>query len=179
MNYKKYLGGLLLAGCTSAGVLAGNGNLHAQDQAAIEQLQKQNTALQHRLDALEDKLDNAGVDVSDPKGTATITPKVSATSAIILSGYVQTSYFDNLENPSGGYNAGYLWNTRNNNFSINKVKITLASPEVSKDKWDAGFRLSLLAGEDAPVLNSNSGTNGFQYLREAYVEFNVPVGTRC
>jgi len=178
MNYKRYLGGLLLAGCTCTGVLAGNGSLRADDQsAAINQLKQQNAALQHRLDALEDKLDNSGIDVTDGKdGTGTITPKVSAASQITLSGFVQTSYFDNLENPSGGYNAGYLWNTKNNNFSINKVKITLASPEVAKDKWDAGFRLSLMAGEDAPVLNSNSNVTGFDYLREAYVEFNVPVG---
>ena len=103
---------------------------------------------------------------------------MAVATATTLSGFVQTSYFDNLYNPSGGDNAGYLWNTRNNNFSINKVKLTLASPpaERSGDKWDAGYRLSLMAGEDAPILNSNSGTTGFDYLREAYVDINIPIG---
>jgi hypothetical protein len=180
MKQTKYLRRCALAGCISLGVLAGSGTaLRAQDSQAdaIAKLQQQNDALQKRLDALEDKLDNAGINASDPKQIGT-PPSVSAATAMTISGFVQTSYFDNLENPSGGNNAGYLWNTRNNNFSINKVKITLASPEVQRsgDKWDAGYRLSLMAGEDAPILNSNSGTTGFDYLREAYVEANVPIG---
>jgi hypothetical protein len=146
---------------------------------AIAQLQKQNEALQKRLDTLENTVDNEGLKTSDSKEMAATPPSVTAASALIISGYVQTSYFDNLENPSGGQNAGYLWNTKNNNFSINKVKITLASPAVERsgDKFDAGYRLSLLAGEDAPVLNSNSGTTGFDYLREAFVDINIPIGS--
>ena len=143
--------------------------------AEMAKLEQQNEALQKRVDAMEKQMDNAGFDSKE----LITPPKVTAAEAMIISGYVQTSYFDNLENPSGGQNAGYLWNTRNNNFSINKVKLTIASPpaERSGDKWDAGYRLSLLAGQDAPVLNTNSGTNGFQYLREAYVDMNIPIGT--
>jgi hypothetical protein len=179
MKKMKYLKKRFLAAGVCLGAFAG-GCLAAQAQDnqadAIAQLQKQNQALQKRLDALENTVDNQGIR-GDSKEMET-PPSVSAATATILSGYVQTSYFDNLNNPSGGQNAGYLWNTRNNNFSINKVKLTLASPafDPSGDKWNAGYRFSLLAGEDAPILNSNSGTNGFQYLREAYVDINVPVG---
>ncbi len=159
------------------GVFAGGSlAVHAQDSQAdaIAKLEKQNEALQKRLDALENKMDNGGIDSKE----MVTPPSVTAATATILSGYVQTSYFDNLNNPSGGNSAGYLWNTKSNNFSINKVKLTLASPAIvnNGDKWDAGYRFSLLAGEDAPILNSNSGTNGFQYLREAYVDINVPIG---
>jgi cell division protein FtsB len=173
-----FLVACLCLGTSVEAVKAGDAKT-SEEQAAIAQLQQQNQALQKRLDGLEDTMNNEGIKTNDAKDMLSPPPPtVSAATSTILSGYVQTSYFDNLENPSGGQNAGYLWNTRNNNFSINKVKLTLASPPVqpSGDKWDAGYRLSLLAGEDAPILNSNSGTTGFD-LREAYVEFNVPVGT--
>ncbi len=181
MTYMKYPRQCFLAAGIGLAVWAGDVAVHAQDgqAAAITKLEQQNAELQKRLDALEKTVDNQGIGsgAGDSKEIAP-PPPVTAATAITLSGFVQTSYFDNLENPSGGNNAGYLWNTRNNNFSINKVKLTLASPAVvnSGDKWDAGYRLSLMAGEDAPILNTNSGTNGFQYLREAYVDFNVPIG---
>ena len=72
-----------------------------------------------------------------------------------------------------------MWNRKDDSFSINKVKITLASPavEASGDKWDAAYRASMIFGQDAPIVNSLSGTTGFQNLREAYVEVNVPIGT--
>ena len=154
------------------------GTAQAQSTAEstqITQLQQQNQALQQQLNTLEDVAKKAGIMPSS--GNAD--PPVSAMSNISISGFVQASYFYNTENPAGGENAGYLWNTLNNSFDINKVKITIASPpaERSGDKWDAGFRLSLMAGQDAPILNTDSGVTGFDYLREAYVDLNVPIGT--
>jgi cell division protein FtsB len=177
MKNMRYLKRRFLAASVCLGAFAGGCiAAHAQNSeaGAIAQLQKQNADLQKRLDALETKMTDGGMDTKD----MVTPPTVSAATATILSGYVQTSYFDNLNNPSGGSSAGYLWNTKSNNFSINKVKLTLASPafDPSPDKWDAGYRFSLIAGQDAPILNSNSGTNGFQYLREAYVDINVPIG---
>jgi hypothetical protein len=179
MKTMKYLKRCFLAGGIYLGVLAGGGlAAHAQDSQAeaIAKLQQENADLQKRLSTLETAVENGGSDAKDI--AAPSAPKVTAASQMILSGYVQTSYFDNLDNPGSGNNAGYLWNTRNNNFSINKVKLTVASPPAvrSGDNWDAGYRFSLIAGEDAPILNSNSGTTGFDYLREAYVDINVPIG---
>jgi hypothetical protein len=162
------------------GMIAGTGlSAHAQsdtNSVAIAQLEQQNQALQQQLNTLEDMAKKAGI---MPSG-ASADPPVSAMSNFSLSGFVQTSYFYNAERPAGGYSAGYLWNTKDNNFSLNKVKITLASPpaERSGDEWSAGYRVSLMAGEDAPVLDSGYGLEGgaFNYLREAYVDLNVPIG---
>jgi len=168
--------GLALTG-TCLGVIAGTSfNAHAQstpEADQIAQLQKQNQALQQQLDTLEDMAKKQGLLPSNSD------PPVSAMSQMSISGFVQTSYFYNVDRPAGGYSAGYLWNTKDNNFSINKVKLTFASPpaERSGDKWDAGYRVSLMAGEDAPVLNTGSGTTGFDWLREAYVDLNVPIGS--
>jgi Putative beta-barrel porin-2, OmpL-like. bbp2 len=167
----------LAATGTILSMIAGAGlNAHAQattENDKINDLEKQNQALQQQLDTLEDMAKKQGL---MPSGSD---PAVSAMSDMTISGFVQTSYFYNVDRPDGGYSAGYLWDTKDNNFSLNKVKITLASPpaERSGDKWDAGYRVSLMAGEDAPVLNTGSGTTGFDWLREAYVDLNVPIGT--
>src|SRR5262249_35785409 len=107
------------------------------------------------------------------------TQPIKALSAINISGFVQASYFYNSNEPSDRKSDGYLWNTTHNSFSLNKFKLTLASPPVERsgDKWDAGYRASLIWGEDAPVLNTGSPMPGFEELREAYVELNVPLGT--
>jgi hypothetical protein len=66
-----------------------------------------------------------------------------------------------------------------NSFNLYKVKLTLASAPVERsgDKWDAGFRASLIFGEDAPIVNTGGERQGLEDLREAFVELNVPIGT--
>ncbi len=156
------IGGVLMSG--AAMVLA-------QDTGTLE---KENQDLKARVMALEELAQKQGI---MPSGTPA--PKlVSAVTDMTISGYVQASYFGNLDHPASGRNGGYLWNNKDNSFSINKVKISFASPAVvrSETDWSAGYRVSLLAGEDAPVLNSGSSTTGFDYLREGYVELNAPIG---
>ncbi len=166
--------GALLAGALALGAA---GSLHAADDR-IDKLAKENSDLKTRLDALETLATKEGL---KPSGDA---PKfVRSMSEITISGFVQASYFYNTRTPADGYSDGYLWNTKDNSFSINKVKLTAASKPVANDKWDAGFKTSLMFGDDAPQLNTG-GANGiggantsFNDLREAYVEINVPIGT--
>ena len=139
----------------------------------MEKLEKENADLKKRLDALEGKDETA-----NPKNYV-----VKALSEISITGFVQASYFYNLEKPDDGLSDAYLWNTKDNSFSLNKFKLTVASKPVATDKWDAGFRASLMFGEDAPQLNT-PGSNGdggsnssFNDVREAYVELNAPIGT--
>jgi hypothetical protein len=145
----------------------------AQD-ASTEKLTQENAELKTRLDALEMAVKKEGLVVSDELAK----DQVSALSEISLSGFVQSSYFYNTRDPQDGESDGYLWNTKNNSFSINKVKVVLASPpaERSGDKWDAGFRVSMIWGEDAPVLNTGGEYQGLENVREAYVDLNVPIG---
>ena len=143
----------------------------AQDTNTLTQ---ENADLKARVMALEELAQKDGL---MPSGTPP--PKlVSAVTDMTLSGFVQASYFSNTKGSGSGDNAGYLWNTKNNNIYINKVKITLASPpaERSATDWTAGYRVSIVQGQDAPVLNTGSGS-GNNLLREAYVDMNVPIGT--
>ncbi len=147
----------------------------AQSPDRIDKLEQENKALRQRLDSLEAIAKKEGILPSDEPA-----PKyVKALSGVTISGFVQASYFYNTHPPADGVSDAYLWNTTHNSFSINKVKLTLASPPVERsgDKFDAGFRTSMIWGEDAPVLNTGSPVAGFEPLREAFVELNVPIGT--
>jgi hypothetical protein len=159
----------------TTGVTAQGQTSNADDK--ITALEQKNAALQSRLDSLEDVVKKEGLMPSGPS-----TNVISALGQLTISGFVQASYFYNTRRPADGFNDGYLWNTKDNSFSLNKFKLTIASAPVASDKWDAGFRASLLFGDDAPDLNTpgafGTGANtSFNDLREAYVELNVPVGT--
>lgn len=165
---------------------AGSVAVHAQsaDNDKLSKLEQQNQELLKRLSALESMAAKEGLLPSGPDAAK----PVSAMSSISLSGFVTSSYFHDSSEPKSGTSPGYLWNRRNDSFSINKVKLTLASPGVERsgDKFDVGFRSSLIFGQDAPIVNSGSSTGiagktaavpGFDGLREAFVEINLPIGT--
>jgi hypothetical protein len=171
---------LKTAGVCLALAMCSDAAIHAQSTGSvtdekISQLEKQNQDLQKRLDALEALAKKEGLLPSGSKP-----PKfVSAVSDITISGFVTASYFHDFSDPPNGVSPGYLWNRKNDNITLNKVKLTIASPpaERSGDKFDAAFRVSLIAGQDAPIVNSGSGITGFDWLREAYIELNIPIGT--
>ena len=148
----------------------------AAEADRFDKLEKENQQLRQRLETLEGLAKKEGI---LPSGEAPKTMPVKALSDIRISGFVTTSYFYDTSTPHDRESNGYLWNTTDNSFSINKVKLTLASAPVERsgDKWDAGFRTSFIWGEDASVVNTGGETQGLEDLREAYVELNVPIGT--
>src|SRR6267154_5325723 len=130
---------LKTAGTCLSIVAGGFVGLHAQ---SMEQLQKENEEMHKRLDALEALAQKEGL---LPSGKTP--PKfVSALSDISLSGFVTASYFHDTSDPPGGISPGYLWNRRNDSFSLNKVKITLASPPAARsgEEFGAAYRASLI-----------------------------------
>jgi hypothetical protein len=163
--------GACLGGALLAGLPATNARAQAADAGRMEKLEKENQELKKRLDALEQK---EGIAPSGAKAVA-----VKTLGDTTLSGFVTASYFYDTSVPGDGKSNGYLWNTSHNAFSLNKVKLTLASAPVERsgDTWDAGYRVSLIFGEDAPIVNTGGSAQGLDELREAYVELNAPLGT--
>jgi hypothetical protein len=147
----------------------------ADDAVRMDKLEKENQELRKRLETVESIAQKEGL---LPSGKP-IPKLVSSLSEISLSGFVQASYFYNTREPHDRASDGYLWNTTHNSFSINKLKLTLASKPVERsgEKFDAGFRASLIWGEDAPVVNTGGERQGLEDLREAYAELNVPIGS--
>jgi hypothetical protein len=129
----------------------------------------------------------------------------TAQKGITLSGYVDTSYTEQF----GGYRAtGFgatqanlrQFDTQNNNFNINAVKIALEKALPDKNEWAAGFRIDTIYGADARYLGdagfqspssgvfgagaaggvgagNGAATNGSGLaLEQALVKFRIPVG---
>lgn len=168
-----------LGACLGGALLSSAAGVHGQtvesgNTVRMERLEKENAELRKRLDAIEAMAQKEGIMAS-----AAPTNAVKALSGVQLSGFVTASYFYDTSDPADHKSNGYLWNTSENAFSINKVKVTLASLPVERsgDKWDAGFRASLIWGEDASIVNTGGEVQGLEALREAYVEVNVPIGT--
>jgi hypothetical protein len=121
----------------------------------------------------------------------------TAQKGITLSGYVDTSYTYQFAgageyapagpfatNPSTGpantHSALRQFDTSNNTFNINAVKIALEKALPDKNEWAAGFRIDTIYGEDAKYLNDTAingatNTSGLA-LEQALVKFRIPVG---
>ncbi|MGD0815456.1 MAG: outer membrane beta-barrel protein [Verrucomicrobiota bacterium] len=166
-GFKPATAGYLLALLAAAGV-------PLQAQTATNDLEKENQELRRRLDAVEDLLQKEGIKSSAESKD----PPVAALTDISISGFVTASYFYDVASSKDNHPTGYLWNGAMNQFTLNKAQLVIQSPAVSKDKWDAGFFLSLLYGEDQPINDKSGGINqGFSAIRQAYIDLNIPIGT--
>jgi hypothetical protein len=119
----------------------------------------------------------------------------TAQKGITLSGYVDTSYTYQFAG-AGEYGTSAHANLRqfdtsNNTFNINAVKIALEKALPDKNEWAAGFRIDTIYGEDARYLGdsafqtvaagvggSATSNNGSGLaLEQALIKFRIPVGT--
>ena len=174
---KRLIGPIGMGACIGSALLGTSPGVLAQAESGstvrMERLEKENEELRKRLESIEGMMQKEGLSTSMP------TNAIKALSDIQISGFVTGSYFYDTSDPEDRKSNGYLWNTSEDSFSINKVKVTIASAPVERsgDSWDAGFRASLIFGEDAPIVNTGGEAQGLEDLREAYVELNAPLGT--
>jgi len=115
--------------------------------------------------------------------------------AVKFSGFASASYLYNFNhpggltaspgNPEGGGGAGVTDYTRgrsfdgaHNEFTLNKLKLTLEKPVAfSGENWDAGFRSDLIFGQDAALIQSGGLSLGkYGDVEQLYATVNVPVG---
>jgi hypothetical protein len=111
----------------------------------------------------------------------------TAQKGITLSGYVDVSYTEQFGGRGTGFGGNqallHQFDTQNNNFNVNAVKIALEKALPSENTWAAGFRIDTIYGADARYLgdtgfqelSSGYNTSGFA-LEQALVKFRIPVG---
>jgi hypothetical protein len=108
----------------------------------------------------------------------------TAQKGITLSGYVDTSYTEQFGGHGTGFGSGqanlHQFDTQNDNFNLNAVKIALEKALPDKNDWAAGFRIDTILGADARYLGdagTTGATNGSGFaLEQALVKFRIPVG---
>ncbi len=110
--------------------------------------------------------------VAFAQGTA---PQESWFNKLTFSGYVTASYTYAVHHADGAI-VGRLYDRFHDQIEMNAASIAVEKA-VATDKWDAGARVDLLFGEDAPTVQSaglNLGTNGD--LIQAFATVNIPAG---
>jgi len=101
----------------------------------------------------------------------------AALQGITMSGFVDTTYVYNTNRPDAGTNTGRVFDTEANSFGVQAAK--LAFEKLPEKTGGVGFRMDMLIGQDAKVLNN--GTNGFVDdghfdLEQAYIDVMAPLG---
>jgi hypothetical protein len=106
----------------------------------------------------------------------------TAQKGITLSGYVDVSYTNMFGGRGTGFggaqSVGHQFDTNNNNFNVDAVKIALEKALPDKNEWAAGFRVDVIGGQDAKTLGDTNfgGVGAGVALEQALVKFRVPVG---
>ena len=111
---------------------------------------------------------------------------LKAVKDINVSGFVDTSYTNNLQNPDtssatsgGGANVARVFDTEANNFNVRAAEVVLE--KLPPDEGGAGFRTDLYFGSDAEVITPNGSARDQFDLEQAYIQlkpngFNLPIG---
>lgn len=160
--------------CVATALLASASRVRADDQQLLDKIKQ----LEQRVSELEGKSTQVVMQASIPTKTLDFLGQTE------ISGFVSSSFFHNFndDNANGIRNQGFV--NKRDAFAINKFKLALEKPvTASPDKWAAGYRADLIAGEDASTtLNAASVVGGLGNagsalnLEQAFVVFNVPVG---
>lgn len=89
-----------------------------------------------------------------------------------LSGYVSTSYHGG--SGSGKYPYALSHENRSS-FTLDVVGLSFRRP-LDEWLWDTGFRVDLWLGPHASDLGTSEAANDTAVLRQAYIDFRIPLG---
>lgn len=95
---------------------------------------------------------------------------------INIEGFISGSVFHNFNSSDP---VGNAFVKKNDEFALNKVKLELEKPvEYDSANWNVGFRIDLIAGEDAKVIHAAGlGDPDTPFdLEQAYLQVNAPIG---
>ncbi len=171
-------------------VLLGGAVMARADEPATAGLKAEIEVLRDRLDTLEGKLaSQQAVAAGAPEGSAVVLVP-SGFHGVQISGFVDTMYTYNLNEPEGGTNTLRVFDTQSNGFMINNAQ--LAVEKVASAESPVGFKTELMFGTDAEVVGGvttglgdnahthagavSTGATDEVELQEAYVQYLAPVG---
>lgn len=108
-------------------------------------------------------------------------PLADATSdtlwGIELGGFVDVSYTYNFNDvPGNNGNVGRVFDGDNDEFQLNGINLYI--DKLPEDEGEAGFRIDIMAGEDAPIIGDLFDNDGDedQAIYQAYISYIAPIG---
>ena len=174
--------------------------------AFADEADEKTKTLLNRIDALEKKVESLnrklemqstleaskiGEEIVEKKVQAALDKRKEAVTqtmdllkGINISGFVDTSYTYNAQNPdtsstTGATNPARVFDTEANNFNVRAAELVME--KLPPDEGGAGFRTDLYFGSDAEVITPNGSARDQFDLEQAYIQlkpngFNLPFG---
>jgi hypothetical protein len=173
---KRLVNGLLGVALVLFGVAAPS----FADENEITALKEQVDKLNRRISELESKQKETPTYVA-PSGAAPVNAIEGALSGIRLSGYVDTAWHWNFNNPNNVPSAPTgtreqsirVFDQDEGSFTLQAVKLTLEKPAAAEG--GVGFRTDFLYGEDAEITTPIGSTIDEFDIEQAYVEARLPI----
>lgn len=161
-------------------MLAGTLNLAYAEDNEVMLLKSQIENLNKKLASLEtkvSKVESAAPSYAAPVVASSEGGLLHAMQDITMSGYLDVQYNLNMSSsgtPAGG-NVGRIFDNDRRSFTVNSAELDFA--REANPEGGAGFRLDLMMGEDADVVNADgSGDSSKVDLQQAYAEYVAPLG---
>ncbi len=180
------LAALMILPCASAQTTAAPS---AEVADRLAQMEKQISELQAQIATLKQQ---AATPATAPVASAAVATDAKPASGPLdgfnnvlggatLTGYVDTYYNVNFDQPASHVSGLRAWDNYNSGFQLNMVNLTLDKAVSAESR--AGYRVSLGFGHQMDVINGSEPV-GFvhnrpgwdQYLMEAYFSYLAPVG---
>src|SRR3989338_3438848 len=150
----------------------------AEDSPDTQVWKQEISDMKGRLGTLEDRLAKSEASSAGAEEGNAVLQLPSGLHGVQMSGFVDTTYTYNLNEPQPNVNSLRVFDTRSNGFMINNAQLTVSKPVDASSP--VGFMTELMFGTDAEVVGSVTGglgvtTNEIE-LPEAFVEDLAPIG---
>lgn len=149
------------------------------DENEVVALKSQVSELTKKLAKLEKKLGSVEK-AANAKAAPVVAPAAAPmpdNKGIDMGGFIDVQWNNNFRQPAGvtGTNSLRIFDTDDGSFTVNAAEIWFG--KEAKEAGEAGFRIDVLMGEDADVVNGDGSSDTSKIdLQQAYVEYIAPLG---
>jgi putative OmpL-like beta-barrel porin-2 len=186
-----HAGVLAVLAVVAAGPMTMKAQTNAPENTAeliqrLRDLEQEVVTLRGEVKELKEQKAAAVIGTPAPTTQAAATPAAAATASsgasslfggATVSGFVDTYYGYNLNQPASQTNTLRFFDARSNEFALNMIELNLdKAPDPTNSRL--GYHLGFGFGQAMNAINSTDpATLGFaQYLKEAYISYLAPIG---
>ncbi len=150
------------------------------DENEVVALKKKVDDLNKKLSMIESKLNQVASAKSAPSYVA---PGAESSGGLVhlgkdiqMGGHIDVQWNNNFRQPNGatGTTPLRIFDSNDGSFTLNNAEIYFE--KVAEEPGDAGFRIDIMMGEDAVVVDFDPSTDNDQFaIQQGYVEYIAPL----